>query len=483
MTASSEQSSRLIRSSFNEQSLHWLDTEHNRIEAHGAGLLQSPVDSRWYWYGESKKKDYVTPGVNCYSSDSLAGPWKYEGKVINQSMIVVHKWKPPFVVERPKVVYNNKTGVFVMWFHVDVRREDRYLRYRMNNPDNFTETHINESLLQEHIDLICQEYLAAASCGWTMVYSCPGQPIGKKGLADHDESDGYDCCCSQGHWMQDPKVHYASLLQQGVLDQRRMERRSRRVDRSGEYVLRRVGVATASSPIGPWTVVNIFRPDGVASLDLSLWVDNDGTAYFIRSCDNAYTGISRLTDDYLQTTGIISKGPRFEGMSLFRHTNGTLYMMTSHLTGWVPNPLMLYRNDGDSLDDPRWVNLGNPTDSLTSFNTQPTYVVQYTTKQGFTYSIYMADNWVHGGDEGLEAASYVWLPIRFTEDGVISLNRFLEWDLEDPFAGLTDLLHLKENRQKERRPAEAPAEALAPAEEAAEPAGDATLVLVENYVF
>ena len=27
---------------------HWNDTDGNRIEAHAAGMLQSPLDSRWY---------------------------------------------------------------------------------------------------------------------------------------------------------------------------------------------------------------------------------------------------------------------------------------------------------------------------------------------------------------------------------------------------------------------------------------------------
>jgi len=207
-------------------------------------------------------------------------------------------------------------------------------------------------------------------------------------------------------------------------------------------------VASADTPTGPFTLHHLIRPDGVASLDLSLWVDNDGTAYFIRSCDNTYTGISRLTADYLNTTGIISKGPRFEGMSLFRHTNGTLYMITSHLTGWEPNPLMLYRSDGPDLAHPKWVDLGNPTDSSTSFNTQPTYVVKYTTRANMTYHIYMADNWVHGGNEGLEAASYVWLPIRF-RGGKVYLDRLPEWDLEYPFANVS-IVHEKQRLQQRR---------------------------------
>jgi len=184
-------------------------------------------------------------------------------------------------------------------------------------------------------------------------------------------------------------------------------------------------------------------------------VDVDDQAYFVRSCDNNYTGISRLTDDYLNTTGLLSQGPRLEGMALFRLPNGTLYMLTSHQTGWRPNPLMLYRANGPDLSDPQWQDLGNPTRHFESFNTQPTYVVPYTTKKGETYFIYMADNWIHAGYQGLLEASYVWLPIRF-ESGfggavgreagwsgrrrayskTVIIDKLAVWDMEDPWKGV-----------------------------------------------
>ena len=32
-------------------------------------------------------------------------------------------------------------------------------------------------------------------CGWTLQYSCPGQPRGSKSVAGDDGSEGYRCCC------------------------------------------------------------------------------------------------------------------------------------------------------------------------------------------------------------------------------------------------------------------------------------------------
>ena len=105
---------------------HWMDTDGKRIEAHAAGMLQSAADSRWYWFGESKKLDdskdphkYDTQGVNCYSSETIAGPWKNEGQVLKQSDISVPGAHGPWIVQRPKVIFNNKTSKFVMYFHLD----------------------------------------------------------------------------------------------------------------------------------------------------------------------------------------------------------------------------------------------------------------------------------------------------------------------------------------------------------------------------
>ena len=324
-------SARLIQPCFDEACPPWTDTDGNRIEAHAAGMLQSPLDGKWYWYGETAKgtvkSDGSMPhGVNCYSSTDLAGPWQFEGQVLKQSDVhIEHHARNvtgPFIIERPKVLFNPRTKTFVMWFHLETKG----------------------------------------------------------------------------------------------------------------YLYRHAGVATSQAANGPFRFVHAMQPDGLPSLDMSLFRDPlDDQAYFIRSVDNEYNAISRLTDDYLSSAGVISTHrPVFEGMAIFRHTNGTLYCIASHLTGWNPNPLMVFRAAGTSLDDPQWVDMGNPTGHPTSFNTQPTFVVSATSKAGEQFFIYLADNWVHAGPAGLPDASYVWLPLRFIK-GTLRLEKWDRWDLEDPF--------------------------------------------------
>jgi hypothetical protein len=49
---------------------------------------------------------------------------------------------------------------------------------------------------------------------------------------------------------------------------------------------------------------------GHAVVTLCRTQDEDSAAYLVRSVDNKFAGISRLSADYLTPTGIISKGPK-----------------------------------------------------------------------------------------------------------------------------------------------------------------------------
>jgi hypothetical protein len=67
-----------------------------------------------------------------------------------------------------------------------------------------------------------------------------------------------------------------------------------------------VGVASAPSIYGPYTFLHAFKPDGLPSYDLGVFQEEDGAAFLIRSVDNSLLGISQLSGDYANTTGIVS---------------------------------------------------------------------------------------------------------------------------------------------------------------------------------
>lgn len=124
-----------------------LQTEDGRtVHSHGGGMLFH--GGRWWWYGEDKcreraidgsdpalvsadpagmtkenmrlqKNDWGFTGVSCFSSADLLH-WRDEGIVLhpdrNNPDSPIYKGK---TIERPKVLFNPKTGRFVMWMHAE----------------------------------------------------------------------------------------------------------------------------------------------------------------------------------------------------------------------------------------------------------------------------------------------------------------------------------------------------------------------------
>ena len=81
---------------------------------------------------------------------------------------------------------------------------------------------------------------------------------------------------------------------------------------------------------------------------------------------------SKLSADGLQTTGIISQGPRIEGQAIFKLANGSYALWGSHLTGWAPNPAWMSISTGTTLNGAKWVdaNPQNPSGDSTTYNSQ-----------------------------------------------------------------------------------------------------------------
>ncbi len=108
----------------------WKDTNGKIINAHGGGIIYH--EGIYYWYGEYKgDSTYLLDsvktwecwradagGVSCYSSKNLVD-WKFEGIVLPASPDPKSDLHPSQVIERPKVIYNERTRKFVMWLHIE----------------------------------------------------------------------------------------------------------------------------------------------------------------------------------------------------------------------------------------------------------------------------------------------------------------------------------------------------------------------------
>lgn len=117
------------------------DTNGGLIQAHGGQI--SKWGDTYYWYGEDKTNGYWTIGVHLYTSKDLYN-WEDQGMVMRTMMdigeidtdsyfnelygeltqterqeIFRHLNYGTSVLERPKVLYNEKTQKYVLWFHAD----------------------------------------------------------------------------------------------------------------------------------------------------------------------------------------------------------------------------------------------------------------------------------------------------------------------------------------------------------------------------
>ncbi|KZT12579.1 carbohydrate-binding module family 35 protein [Laetiporus sulphureus 93-53] len=93
----------------------WYDSDGNEIQAHGAGIFR--VGDTFYWVGEDKAdNNYLFSAVACYSSTDLVN-WERHNDALTP--ISGTNISSSNVVERPKVIYNEKNTEYVMWFHSD----------------------------------------------------------------------------------------------------------------------------------------------------------------------------------------------------------------------------------------------------------------------------------------------------------------------------------------------------------------------------
>lgn len=101
----------------------WPDNNGVHVNAHGGGMLYQK--GTYYWFGEHKISgrggNAAQVGVHCYSSKDLYN-WKDEGIAFQVDTVnTTSEVAKGCVIERPKVVFNKKTGKYVMWFHLELK--------------------------------------------------------------------------------------------------------------------------------------------------------------------------------------------------------------------------------------------------------------------------------------------------------------------------------------------------------------------------
>lgn len=186
-----------------------------------------------------------------------------------------------------------------------------------------------------------------------------------------------------------------------------------------DYSAARCAVLISDTIDGNYTYLRSFRPFGHMSRDCTLYKDDDHTAYFISAAhENADLHVYRLTDDYLDVDSlekILWPGQKREAPALCKRGD-YFFLITSGCTGWKPNQgkyayAKQITGEWSELKD-----LG----SATTFDSQPTYILQIEGSYQTTY-LYVGDRW---DAHNYHNSSYVMLPLRFPSDTDMVLDWF-----------------------------------------------------------
>jgi len=158
-------------------------------------------------------------------------------------------------------------------------------------------------------------------------------------------------------------------------------------------------VMVADQITGPWTMVHReLRPAGLPAGDFDLLVDeNSGKAYMYFERDHKDVVCIELTEDWTNVTERLTHhfpgtAPDVrEGIACFQR-NGLIYMTSSGMTGYFPNPSEVAVGT-DFLGPFELLGDLHPTDpSRTSFNSQISYIFKHPGKQDLY--IALADRWL-----------------------------------------------------------------------------------------
>jgi hypothetical protein len=190
------------------------------------------------------------------------------------------------------------------------------------------------------------------------------------------------------------------------------------------------GIATSPTPDGQFTFKSQTLVDNALIGDMSMFKDDDGTAYLCYVSwavgTNAQHGLYRMSPDYLTLDkrmylwDIKSR----EAPNIFKR-NGIYYYGNSRTAGIQSSGTAYYTATNPAGPWTPATPLSTPGSNNT-WDTQIDFVHPFVGTQATVY-MFAGDRWVKNAQTGRNG-DYVWLPMEFDGDTPI-LNYYQDWDL------------------------------------------------------
>lgn len=177
---------------------------------------------------------------------------------------------------------------------------------------------------------------------------------------------------------------------------------------SSNYGASEAGVFYCDSINGDYKFHWGGRPLGIKSRDCNIFVDDDGTAYFISTIEeNQHLGLFKLSDDYLSAVEYteLFKWEGREAPAIVK-VDGIYYMLSSACTGWDPNPCKLSWSKSLTSGWSELEQIGNDV----AYDTQAASILKINGSDKTSY-LYVGDRWQ---DPTLPESKTIIFPISFS---------------------------------------------------------------------
>jgi hypothetical protein len=191
---------------------------------------------------------------------------------------------------------------------------------------------------------------------------------------------------------------------------------------NSSYGEAKVGVATSSTPCGPYSYRGSFQPLGHQSRDIGLFQDTDGSAYLLSEDRANGLRIDRLSADYLTVQSAVALFADYEAPAMVK-SGGRYYLLGSRLTGWSTND-NVYAT-ATSLTGP-WSAFRTFAPAGTrTYDSQTANIIPVQGSSGTAF-VYAGDRWT---TSDLGSSPMVWLPMTLSGT-TVSVGWQRSWTLD-----------------------------------------------------